>query len=159
MAKSDGHTSTTSSASSSRLRGALPSVTHSLAKLPTMSSLPNDMLHYNSAPHSRAMVGVFRSKQDHNKASPHSVLMTCVGRLAPRQMKIHISQCGGSKMVGKPNHATVIKAFYSRCICLVVSSVHHVTVRFARSRSSYIICAERCTGFKLYYLLGCFRRH
>ncbi|KAI5989004.1 hypothetical protein EDD15DRAFT_2171955 [Pisolithus albus] len=56
MAKSDGHTSTTSSASSSRLRGALPSVTHSLAKLPTMSSLPNDMLHYNSAPHSRAMV-------------------------------------------------------------------------------------------------------
>ncbi|KIN92925.1 hypothetical protein M404DRAFT_66675, partial [Pisolithus tinctorius Marx 270] len=53
MAQSDRLMSTTSSTSSPRLRGALPSVTHSLAKLPTMSSLPNDMLYYNSAPHGR----------------------------------------------------------------------------------------------------------
>ncbi|KIK26683.1 hypothetical protein PISMIDRAFT_675591, partial [Pisolithus microcarpus 441] len=71
MAQSDGHTSTTSS-TSSRLRGALPSVTHSLAKLPTMSSLPNDMLYYNSAPHSRAMMEHALQKQSQPTGSQQS---------------------------------------------------------------------------------------
>ncbi|KAI6041428.1 hypothetical protein EDC04DRAFT_2893181 [Pisolithus marmoratus] len=71
MAQSDRPTSTTSS-TPSRLRGALPSVTHSLAKLPTMSSLPNDMLHYNSAPQSRAMMEYALQKQSQQAGTQQS---------------------------------------------------------------------------------------
>ncbi|KAI6114249.1 hypothetical protein EDD16DRAFT_1701092 [Pisolithus croceorrhizus] len=73
MTQSDRPTSTTSSTSSSRLRGALPSVTHSLAQLPTMSSLPNDMLYYNSAPHSRAMMEYALQKQSQQVATQQSL--------------------------------------------------------------------------------------
>ncbi|KAG1739451.1 uncharacterized protein EDB91DRAFT_1053822 [Suillus paluster] len=56
MAYSDRSISSSSSTSSppSQLV-ALPSMTHSLAALPTMSAVPQDMLHYsNSGSHSRA---------------------------------------------------------------------------------------------------------
>ncbi|KAF8429901.1 hypothetical protein L210DRAFT_3764632 [Boletus edulis BED1] len=42
---------------------ALPSMTHSLAALPTMSSLPHDMMHYNAAAHSRARMEHALQKQ------------------------------------------------------------------------------------------------
>ncbi|KAF8838480.1 hypothetical protein BDN67DRAFT_971455 [Paxillus ammoniavirescens] len=49
----------------------LPSMTHSLAALPTMSSVPNDMLHYNSGAHSRARMEYALQKQ-RQQGAPHS---------------------------------------------------------------------------------------
>ncbi|KAG1769301.1 hypothetical protein EV702DRAFT_702193 [Suillus placidus] len=56
MAYSDRSISSNSSASSPPPQlVALPSMTHSLAALPTMSAVPHDMIHYsNSGSHSRA---------------------------------------------------------------------------------------------------------
>ncbi|KAH7885155.1 hypothetical protein F5I97DRAFT_1339153 [Phlebopus sp. FC_14] len=59
--------SSTASPPSSLL--ALPSVTHSLASLPTMSSVPNDMLHYNSGAHSKARMEYALQKQKQQAAS------------------------------------------------------------------------------------------
>ncbi|KAL4070045.1 hypothetical protein V8B97DRAFT_582977 [Scleroderma yunnanense] len=61
MAKSTNPKSSTSCPPPSL--AALPSMTHSLASLPTMSALPHDMLHYNSALHSRARMENALQKQ------------------------------------------------------------------------------------------------
>ena len=61
MAPSERSISSGSSGSPPQNLVALPSMTHSLAALPTMSSLPHDMMHYNAAAHSRARVGFFHA--------------------------------------------------------------------------------------------------
>ncbi|KAH7913365.1 hypothetical protein BJ138DRAFT_1111538 [Hygrophoropsis aurantiaca] len=65
MANSDKSTSSSSSASSPPPSlVALPSMSHSLAALPTMSSVPKDMLHYgNAGVHSRAKMEYALQKQ------------------------------------------------------------------------------------------------
>jgi len=61
---------------------ALPSMTHSLAALPTMSSLPHDMVHYNAAAHSKARMEYALQKQ-RQQGPVHAVLNAYDVRRSP----------------------------------------------------------------------------
>ncbi|KAH7927645.1 hypothetical protein BV22DRAFT_261217 [Leucogyrophana mollusca] len=73
MANSDKSISSSSSASSPPPSlVALPSMSHSLAALPTMSSLPKDMLHYgNTGAHSRAKMEYALQHQQRQQYATH----------------------------------------------------------------------------------------
>ncbi|EIW81582.1 hypothetical protein CONPUDRAFT_82451 [Coniophora puteana RWD-64-598 SS2] len=73
MSNSSKPNSASSSSSSSPHPGivALPSMTHSLASLPNMSSLPQDMLHYSNGAYSKQKLDQMLARQQHhNFASP-----------------------------------------------------------------------------------------
>ncbi|KAF9234692.1 hypothetical protein BU15DRAFT_78771 [Melanogaster broomeanus] len=138
MAPSERSRSSTSSAASSPSKlDSFPSMTHSLAKLPTMSSVPNDMLHYNSGAQNRAMMEYALQKQRlQGGMHPHSALHAYEVRRSPSPALSDDAPITVRRQQNATQHSMI--AFSSYCSTSALGASDVAEVHFV----PYYICGS-----------------